>query len=197
MMKGGLLVGAAAFAAVALAEPGARPDRFPPVRINHDITHYTVQGDSIERIREQLRRRAPQDMASGHGRTSSRFEVAAEIEQDGDGCALAGLELSVDIRTTLPAWEESPRAGVGVRQQWLVALSQLTRHEDGHRRNAVEAAHELHATLVALPPVDDCIRMQANVDTQVRRATWRLRTRDRLYDERTQGGLREDDVPGG
>ncbi|WP_456999642.1 DUF922 domain-containing protein [Luteimonas sp. A534] len=182
----------ATVAVLLLAEHGRPEDRFPPVRINHTTSYYAVQGNSIGRIREQLRHHAPQGMASGHGRTSSRLSVEAQLDQGADGCTLGGLELSVDIVTTLPEWQPAPHAGREVRQQWLGALGRLERHEEGHRRHATEAAHELHAALLRLAPEDDCLRLQTRVDSMVRRATWKLRMRDRFFDERTQDGLLDD-----
>jgi predicted secreted Zn-dependent protease len=184
-----LLIPLAASAALVLTDAGRHPDVFPPIEINHTTVHYAVEGNSIGRLRGQLRRHHAPGVASGHGRTSSAFQVESMLETGDDRCILAGLKLSVDIVTTLPEWQATPRAGQDMRRQWLDALRQLERHEDRHRQHATEAAQDLRADLLDLPVEKDCLRMQMRMDGVVRRATWKLRMRDRFFDERTQGGL--------
>lgn len=143
-------------------------------------------------IREGLRKLAPPGVQIRHGRTSSRFEVESSYEQGESGCSLSGLQVSVDITVSLPEWRPTPRAPAALHGQWSAAIRQLTRHEAGHRMHAVEAAQELREALLRLPAEADCMRMQLRVDEAVRSAKWKLGRRDRFYDRRTEGGLRDD-----
>lgn len=182
----------AAILALAAGAHAVDDQRFAPVRVNDVVEYYPIEGDSIAHIRARIRDHAPDGASGTHGRTQSRFEVETELAQRPDSCSLGRLQVSVDIVMVLPEWRPTARAPAAVHGQWAAAIERLTRHEEGHRRHAVEAAHALRTDLMRLPPETDCMRMQLRVDDRIRRATWRLRMRDRFYDARTDAGLRDD-----
>ena len=91
------------------AVPDAHPPGFPSVRILERTVLYPIRGDSVREIRSQLEHHGPWPAGEGQGRTDGAFEVGTELEPGADGCRLAGLELGVQITTTLPQWQPGPR----------------------------------------------------------------------------------------
>ncbi len=164
---------------------------FPPVRIVDETILYPIQGDSVRRIRDQLRNHGPWAAGVGQGRTRSEFEVRTEFEPRADGCHLVGLKLVLRITTTLPEWQPGRRATSALRAEWQVAHERPLRHEAGHRQHAVDAAHELHGWLLRIPAQENCLRAQWTVDDHLRKAISRLRQRGMIYDDRTANGLAE------
>lgn len=162
-----------------------------PVQIVENTVLYPIRGDSMDRIRDQLRDHGPWTEGYGHGRTRSNFEVRTDLESDERGCHLVGLELLLEITVTLPEWQPGPRAPDELLDQWAMSLERLVRHEQGHRQHAIDAAHQLYRSLLRIPMQDSCLRAQRKVDDQVRNAISRLRMRGMIYDERTRNGLAE------
>lgn len=179
-------------AALACAASAAeREAGFPPVQVVEHTVYYPIQGDSVRQIRDQLQNHGPWSAGAGHGRTRSEFELRTELEPGEGSCRLAGAELSLRITTTLPQWQPGPSASDALHAHWTVALERLMRHEDGHRRHAIEAVHELRRSLLHISAKQSCLRAQGEADHQLRNAITRLRMRGILYDQRTGDGLVE------
>lgn len=179
-------------ASVDSSEPANPTVAFPPVRIDDRVEHYTITGSSISRIDAQLRKHAESTENADNGYTRSAFEVTSRLEPKQGLCRIAALEVKLNVTTLLPEWQPGHTAWREVRERWAKSLAILERHESGHRANALEAAQALRRTLLALVPKKNCQRVDAAIAIELQTAMRKLEVRDRRYDARTQGGLRDD-----
>ena len=166
----------------------------PELEITERVERHAVDGSTWQQLPESLASlRSAWDHAqlwSGATRTSFLLTTRVQSLPGNAGCVLAGHRLEVEIVRSLPRSESSLAAARPARRQrMLAALAQLERHEEGHRRHALDAASKLHAGLQALPAQADCRRLQFAVDRLRRRVSHAHQLRGQLYDHRSQHGL--------
>lgn len=163
------------------------------VRIDEQVNHYPVFGDTLEALRAQLQHEIPllQGAAGTHGRTSSDVAIAYEFDKTEAGCRLRNLEVHLDIVVTLPEWVPGKAVSTSLQQRWEQALAALQRHEATHRANARAAAEEARAQILAIGLQPDCRSVRRMASQQLQRAMLKCEFRDRRYDARTRNGIEE------
>ncbi len=159
--------------------------------------YYDLDARTLYALRTQLeeRRREMGTGAEPVGRTTQRLEVRYELLPLPAGCQLRAVELTLEVTIHLPRWRPEGRRPVGLGKRWDTMLEALTRHEEGHRDNALWAAHGLHRRLLELAePGQDCLALHRAAQRERFKAEVRYRQRDQAYDRRTDHGVRQGSV---
>lgn len=181
-------------AAIVTASPAAdlESDRFPPVNVDDSVVLYPITGRNAAELRAQLENHGPMAAEPGHGRTRSEFEIASTLEPTDGACHLDAASITLRTVITLPQWVDRRDASAEEADRWVESHALLSRHEAGHRRHAVDAAHALRDALAKLAPQRDCRTLQWAVDRELQRVVWKLELRGNRYDSRTRNGARDD-----
>lgn len=184
----GLLAGAVP-AAVAPSGPAG------PV-ITETRRYYELDATLLEPLRTQLAERAlAAGLAGGAiGSTRQTLETRYRLDPLPAGCRLATLYVRMDLVLDLPVWRPAGVTRRELRARWERMISALTRHEEGHRDNAVRAARELHQRLSALGEHQDCEALGKQAQREMFRVKLRFDLREQAYDRRTGHGVSQGSV---
>jgi predicted secreted Zn-dependent protease len=185
-----LLVVLCAAAPTAAADTGRHWRTPAGVEVGEYRHHYVVDALNSRDLVAQLREGVKAE-GKPPGRTRQSLEVQYRLVPQPGGCRLEDLQIRLDVHIHLPAWVPAGVAVRGLETRWLAMLAGLTRHEEGHRDNALRAADELLLALASLPAQPDCRRLQRAVDRTRFQAETRYRMRDQSYDRRTRHGINQ------
>lgn len=165
-----------------------------------DITetrrYYELDATLLDPLRRQLAERAQATGLAGGaiGRTRQKVETRYRLEPLPTGCRLAGLAVQVDLTMDLPVWRPAGTTRRELRARWQRMITALTLHEEGHRDNAVRAAHELHRRLAGLGVASDCDALGKQAQREMFRVKLRFNLREQAYDRRTGHGVGQGSV---
>ncbi|MCX7034330.1 MAG: DUF922 domain-containing protein [Arenimonas sp.] len=191
---GAWTAGALLLAAAAAAEPG--PAAAPGPKITESRHYYRVDATGLESLRAQLFENATAaGLAPGTiGRTRQAVEVRYLLDPLPDRCRLSALAIHLDLAIDLPEWQPSGTTRPELRARWAQMISALTRHEEGHRDNAIWAAKELHERLSQLGEGADCDALGKLAQREMFRVKLRFNLREQAYDRRTGHGVSQGTV---
>lgn len=156
--------------------------------------YYDVDAVKLRALRRQLETRRQGSGADSVGRTTQHLETRYVLQTTPGGCRMEGLVVRLEVTIHLPRWRPAGHRPDELAQRWDAMLAGLTRHEEGHRDNALWAAHGLHRRLLALEGHGDCLTMERAAQRERFKAEMRYRQRDEAYDSRTAHGTRQGSV---
>lgn len=168
----------------------------PGVDVVEQRTYHEVDAVKLRALRRQLAAR-PRGAGPGGpsiGRTTQRLETRYTLETGPEGCRLRDLSLQLHITIHLPRWRPKGRRPEELGRRWDTMLAALTRHEEGHRDNAVWAALGLHRRLSSLGLAPDCLALERIAQRERFKMELRYAQRDQAYDRRTDHGVRQGSV---
>jgi len=151
--------------------------------------YYSVTGASRPEIRRSINQSRPwKDAESRTGLTQWRIEWRFEVKLTGDGCRCNSFTTTTTITNTLPRWTPPAGATAELKAAWTRFITALGEHEDGHSRQALAAAADLHKRVQELGPAADCNGLRKRINDLAERVIDEHRQRDKDYDRRTQHG---------
>lgn len=168
----------------------------PGPRITEVRRYYLLDATTLAPLRVQLGERA---LAAGLvrgaiGRTRQGLGVGYRLDPVASGCVLSAPVVRMDITMDLPAWRPTGTTRRELRARWARMIEALTRHEDGHRDNAVRAATQLQQALSGLGMAPDCKTLGKRAQREIFRAKLRFQLREQAYDRRTGHGVGQGSV---
>lgn len=168
----------------------------PGLVITETRRYYELDATGLDPLRRQLAERALAAGLDGGaiGLTRQDLETRYRPEPLPAGCRLADLSVRMDLTMDLPVWRPAGTTRRALRERWERMATALTRHEEGHRDNAVRAAHELHRGLSALGEGHDCRTLGKLAQREMFRARLRFDLREKAYDRRTGHGVSQGSV---
>lgn len=158
--------------------------------VNTSYTYYVVTPQSPFDIISRLNSATPiqEHGEPFHAYTDSYVKWRFQWMTRDGYCAISEVDVSVDIRFTLPELGAAPR---DVKDIWNKWYPKLLRHENNHKQHAVEIAKEIERGITRLPKEKNCKLLEKKANNLGHRLLKRLRQMDRLYDERTNHGETE------
>jgi predicted secreted Zn-dependent protease len=168
----------------------------PGVNVVEQRSYHEVDAVKLRALRRQLAAR-PRGAGPGEpsiGRTTQRLETRYTLETGPEGCRLRDLSLQLHITIHLPRWRPKGRRPEELGRRWDAMLAALTRHEEGHRDNAIWAALGLHRRLSSLGLAPDCLALERIAQRERFKMELRYTQRDQAYDRRTNHGVRQGSV---
>lgn len=156
------------------------------------FSYYSVTGNTAREIYRQMEANGPQDEEGRrrHGTAEWRVEWSFGLDRSGTTCTLTEVDVSLRGTITLPQWTPGPKAARSLSDTWARYIEVLRRHEDNHYDHGRRAAAEIRIMADALPP-GECAALGRSFNNKAIRIIEKYKQMDRLYDERTQHGVKE------
>ncbi|WP_010652910.1 DUF922 domain-containing protein [Fluoribacter dumoffii] len=160
--------------------------------VNNLQTFYKITGVTEQELRQQLNDLGPISMGRHYDAKTSwyinwNYKWRTDNERE-KGCYLTEVNVTADIVTLLPAWENKNYGSSEPRLKWENYLANLIRHEEGHGNNGREAAAELEEALLKIPPMLSCELLQSAIQNTAQNIINQHNNWDVTYDLTTQHG---------
>ena len=160
------------------------------VNIDDQVERYAIEGSTPADLRREMNVKGPQRAGGRRFDGYTRWHVSWRYRYNnaGGGCTIASVTTSVKVTMTLPRWSNESSASSATRQHWARYLAALERHEQGHRRHGIDAAHEVDRAIAAMPPAGNCDALGANANALGMSILRNYNQRDLDYDRDTKHG---------
>lgn len=89
------------------------------MKLDEKAVFYDVSGLTTRQIAQDIHRRGPGERYGSivAGNTDVGIEWLLDMRRTKKACVLAGVEVFVDVKTTLPRWTDAARAPHSVRRR--------------------------------------------------------------------------------
>ncbi len=127
--------------------------------LSKTYSYFSVGGATLSEIEGELARKGPHVQSTGSrhpGATTMEFTSRISYAQSAGSCRIAGANVKVGAKMTLPRWRAPRKADQGTRLIWNTLSADIKRHEESHVVIAKNHAAELEAALRKLGTFSDC-----------------------------------------
>jgi predicted secreted Zn-dependent protease len=156
-------------------------------KLDETVEYYEVYGSNARQVRAAIDRLRPRNTGGKQHDALTSWYVRWKYQyvRGERTCTIAAVDTAVEIRTTLPRWADRPPAGF-LAEQWDRYLDRLTKHQQGHRQIAVQAAEAIQKGLLALEPASTCEALAASVQLKASGLVDAYGEEEVEYDKRTK-----------
>ncbi|KTD16707.1 DUF922 domain-containing protein [Legionella jordanis] len=132
-------------------------------------TFYGIKGDNENELRNQLNSLGPviknkRFDAQTTWHISWTYSWQAPNSSD-ESCTLKNAQVTITIEQLLPQWLDQASGSLVLQAKWNNYMAALLKHEQLHESNGMEAAQEIEAALLKIPPKDSCPDLANAVET--------------------------------
>jgi predicted secreted Zn-dependent protease len=158
--------------------------------ITEKTTHYKINGNSAQELRNQMSMLGPTDIATERYDASTHWYIKWQyhFEPVGSQCHLTKIDVNVDVLYRFPEWPEDVSTNVSLRNHWNTYLQHLKIHEKGHAENGIEAARTIERALIDLPAMQSCDALVNTADNIAHKIIALHNTKDIHYEDETNHG---------
>jgi predicted secreted Zn-dependent protease len=169
---------------------GAALSAYAEVTLSESVDRYSIHGAHEVDLRREMSAKGPTASDSRRFDAYTRWNIAwrYSYRQDGGQCRITAVTTEVKIAMTLPEWSDESAAQDRLRKRWREYIAVLTGHENGHRKNGLDAAREIDRGIAALPPQPDCGALGAAANALGNQILRIYNERDLDYDRSTDHG---------
>lgn len=175
------------------------PGTFPEIRLPVDVHYrfYSIGGTTADELRSQLAQQSPVNDAEGRSfdaLTSWNVYWNFRYARRGKTCSARSINTKLDVVFTLPRWKAPRYVSSGLWSEWNSYMTALKLHEEGHKKNGVDAADSVLQALHQLPAYPTCHQLEKAAKEAAERVIAAYNRRDVEYDRatghgRTQGAV--------
>lgn len=155
------------------------------VVIRERTQSYSIYGLSNKELLEDIRAKGPHLEKLGrrvHGYTHWKITWRTSYLTRGSQCSIDRAEVLVDIIIVMPYWVNEISGNDNVKKQWRQYYSALQEHEYGHKKIAIDGAHEIDREIISIKPRTSCDVLGKSVNTIGKRILTEIRQRNEDYD---------------
>ncbi len=147
--------------------------------------YYNIQGQTMAGLRAEIERLGPGEFAAY---VKPAVNARYRFRYTSSECWLTSSRVDVEVTYLMPRWVGPPGPSDELRRAWRRFWWALKRHEDGHKRNWMQAGNAIQDALRVLPSEATCEALRKVADAAVKRLLERHKRYDEDYDRRTQHG---------
>lgn len=155
------------------------------VVIRERTQSYSIYGLSNKQLLEDIRAKGPHLEKLGrrvHGYTHWKITWRISYITRGSLCSIDRVEVLVDTTIVMPYWVNEISGNDNVKKQWRQYYSALQEHEYGHKKLAVDGAHEIDRGIMAIKPRASCGVLGKAANALGKRILLEIRQRNEDYD---------------
>jgi len=138
--------------AVSASQPGLHQNIIAPA-------HYTVYGNTVAEINNQINSCTPVTANSDEGRFAASTDYAIawnfNYQSGSDGlCHINQVSVGINVTTVFPNWQSTAGVTAGTAASWQRFISSLNTHENGHIQLDTQYAQQILNDLQNYPATD-------------------------------------------
>lgn len=160
-----------------------------PVSVRYDF--YPIAGATATELRRQMMQQSPVSDAEGRSfdaLTSWEVYWNFRYRRTGKGCAARSVNTRLNVVFTLPQWKIPRSASSELQTEWNDYIQALKLHEEGHKKNGVDAAEAVLRALHQLPEYPNCQQLEKAAKQTADQVIAIFNQRDVEYDRATAHG---------
>jgi len=156
------------------------------------IIYYDVEGNTVQQLQNSI---AGHDwgVVPAHGTGTARvvwdYDVSHRLREEAGSCRYVEVKLNGSIVEELPRWQAPAGADSALVARWNTFITNLETHEQEHVDLGLQAAKEIHDTLINFPPQPTCDELTAKGDARTDEIYDKYEQRNIEYDKRTNHGV--------
>lgn len=159
--------------AVAMASVAASLFSLPVLagQVKESTTYFMVRGSTFDELDRAMGMHGPQLRNGGErhaGSTQVTFDGNATYRTIGGRCGVDRASYRLSLHQTLPRWNAPKGADARTKILWKTLHDDIAVHENHHSAIAKTALKRIEDTVRGLPPMADCGKMEAKVNSTVR-----------------------------
>lgn len=160
------------------------------VLVRERFSHYSIEPNSIEQIKLELRKKSPVSKESQlyHGGTQWQLTPKFGLQKVNNLCQLADIQVSLDGVFTLPKMTNRTTAPQAIQDAFDMYYTSLLEHERGHQDLWLKAGQEIERTLKTMPPHFQCQQLKRQATSRVSEIVEHYQQQNKLYDSSTGHG---------
>ena len=168
---------------LALAEP----------EVQEEYQYYSIRGKSAEELNRIMRDQGlgteKWEKFSAYCRWNVQWHY--KYNRGAGSCSIRAVTTKVRILYYMPKWMNPMGVDLVTRLGWDAFIKALETHEKGHGAHGIEAAREIEATLLGLPPQKTCGELSFLCEEAAKDIVSKHRRADAKYDEDTLHGYKQ------
>lgn len=163
---------------------------FSEPRISVKIDYYKLYSTSQLGLRREMNEKGIRwtDGKTYDGFTSWYVKWRYEYYYKKGYCSLEAVDVSVEVKYTLPKWVVKPLGNREARNKWVRYSDALKKHEDGHRDFGIGAARDIEEALLSIGSRPSCDRLGADANAVAYRIINDYNKKEIEYDRKTEHG---------
>ena len=149
------------------------------------IRHYPVSGDSPYALHASMMQNGPFNeivQQRVYAEIEWRYQWKFDYTAEGGKCRIKQFVITLLTTITMPQWINSEEAPPAMRALWPKVVTNIRKHEDGHKAIGIEGANVLARRLKALPPFDNCDALTREVNREGERVYAEYALANRAFD---------------
>ncbi len=111
-----------------------------------------------------------------------------QLKRRGKVWIVVNRTVLLDIKVSTPRWTDFQNAPGVLRTQWRIYRANLLRHEEGHVKIALRAAHAIDKYLGVCGASSSLDKLKSDIQKNTRTLLKQYRKMDRSYDQHTRHG---------
>jgi predicted secreted Zn-dependent protease len=155
------------------------------VRTDIRYETYPVRGLTIADIWRDIARKGPHQPERGlyaQAEAQIRFGWQVRFTTTSASCRVQSAEVNLNVKIVLPRWADEGRGHPAMRAAWQEYIARVKRHEETHKRIALEAAHQIDRAILGAPVHRDCRGLERYIKVQTDQILRRERERQAHFD---------------
>ncbi len=159
--------------------------------INVEKEYYSISGSTADELRQQMDTLSPVQASGERYDAYTSWFVNWRFNWDtvDNQCQITQVNSTVDVKFTLPEWENRQQSDTALKFQWDKYYQALILHEKGHQLFGVKTAKIIERKLMMLS-ADTCQELETNANALANQILDRFVTWEKRYDDITNHGMR-------
>lgn len=157
------------------------------VELVESTVYYPIYGSTFQEAREyagthgQEIGKYPDKLFVGV--TSWNIDWTMPEVPAGKGCDFVSSRITVEIKITLPQWENQHEAGPEEIQKWNDYINDLQEHEGVHRQYAIDTANQIKSEFNKIPTPASCQYLRYEMSSIANRLKGELKAKNEAFDK--------------
>lgn len=163
----------------------------PVIKIEYE--YYKIYGYSAEALRYEMNKKGVKWTDGKYYDAFTSWYVKWRFTNNwgSNWCEIDRVDVSVDVKFTLPEWVDHDKASLGLQKKWDNYYTALVNHENGHKDIGIRAAEEIEKAIANMRSYRTCRELNDNTNSEAYRILEKYKKIEIDYDIETRHGMKQ------